>query len=69
MCAFFGFVLLTWKFYLKRTTFELYSKRSPKDIRGLISRTQHEKLISEVELALVCAILAEAVLGNEKATY
>lgn len=47
--------------FKKRTTFELDSKRPPKDILGLISRTQREKLISKVELALACALLAEAV--------
>lgn len=36
------------------------------DSLGLISRSQHEKPISQVELVLVCNILAEALLGNHK---
>ena len=39
------------------------------DILGLISRSRSEKHISRVELVLVCNILVEALLGNDKATY
>lgn len=70
LCVFFGFILLTWKLYLERIIFELYlKKKSLIDNYGLISGSQHEMLISQVALVLVCYILAEALLGNDKATY
>lgn len=67
--VFFGFVLLTLKLYLKRITFELHSKISLTVLLGLVSRSQHKKLIFQVDLVLVCNILAEVLLGNDKATY
>lgn len=66
---FFWFCFTNFKIIVKRIILELHSKRSPTDILGLISRSRPEKLISQEELVLVCNILAEALLGNDKATY
>lgn len=44
-------------------------KRSLIDSLDLISGSPHETLTSWVALVLVCNILAEDLLGNDKATY
>lgn len=67
--CFLWFHFTTLTLNVKIIIFELYSKRSLTDSLGLISRTQPERLSSQVELVLVCDILAEALLGNYKATY
>ena len=61
-------ILLTLKLYLKGIIFELHWRRPPTDILSLISRSQPQKLVSQEELVSVCNILAEALLGNDKAT-
>ena len=64
----FCLILLTLKLYLKRIIFELHWRKPPTDILSLISRSRPQKLISQEELVSVCNILAEALLGNDKAT-